>query len=97
MDWICFILVNSCVMWGLKLEPRTVSLSTLGIISCTHVDTPNNSEYLGGWIMLNLRRYSDCMQNLSAREIETENHLIHSHQIEGRHGKNLRTLDKYPK
>jgi hypothetical protein len=75
MDEICFILINSCVMWWLKIEPRTVSSSTLGIISCMHVDPPSRYEYLGGWILLNLRRYSEHMHRLSAREIETENHL----------------------
>ena len=75
MDGICFILVNSCVLWGLKLEPRTVSLSTLGIVSCTHVDTPSRSKSLGGGSILKLRRDSACMQRLSVRQVETENHL----------------------
>ena len=40
MVWAWIFLINSCVPWWLKLEPRTVSSSTLGIISCTHVDLP---------------------------------------------------------
>jgi hypothetical protein len=48
----CFILVNACVLWWLKLEPRTVSSSTLGIVSCTHVNPPSHSESLGGWSLL---------------------------------------------
>ena len=39
-------------MWWLKPELRTVSLSTLGIVSCMQVDPPNRSESLGGWSWL---------------------------------------------
>ena len=52
MDGICFILVNSCVLWGFKLELRIVSSSTLGIVSHVHVDTPNHLESLGGRSLL---------------------------------------------
>jgi hypothetical protein len=75
MDGICFILVNACVLWGLKLEPRTVSSSTLGIVSCTRVDPPSHSESLGGWSLLKLRRDSERMHRLSVWQTETENHL----------------------
>jgi hypothetical protein len=75
MDGICFILVNACVLWGLKLEPRTVSLLTLGIVSCTHIDPPSCSRSLGGHSLLKIKRYSECMHRLSARQIETKNHL----------------------
>jgi hypothetical protein len=75
MDWTCFILVNACALWWLKLEPRTVSSSTLGIVSCMHVDPPSRSESLGGRSLLKLRRDSARMHRLSARQAETENHL----------------------
>ena len=75
MDGICFILVNSCILWGLKLEPRTVSSSTLGIVSCMHIDPPSHSKSFGGRSLLKLGRYSECMHKLSARKIETKNHL----------------------
>jgi hypothetical protein len=76
MDWTCFILVNVCALWWLKLEPRNVSSSTLGIISCTHVDPPSHSDSLGGWSLLKLMRDSEHMHRLSTRQIEAENHLI---------------------
>jgi hypothetical protein len=75
MDGICFILVNVCILWGLKLEPRTVSSSTLGIVSCTHVDPPSHSESLGGRSLLKLRRDSARRHRLSVRETKVENHL----------------------
>jgi hypothetical protein len=75
MDWTCFVFVNACALWWLKLDPRTVSSSTLGTVSCTHVDTPSHSESLGGGSLLNLRRDSAHMHRLSARQAETENHL----------------------
>jgi hypothetical protein len=75
MDWTCFVLVNACALWWLKLEPRTVSSSTLGTVSCMHVDTPSRSESLGGRSLLKLRRDSARMHRLSARQAETENHL----------------------
>jgi hypothetical protein len=48
MDKTCFIVVNACVLCWPKLEPQTVSLSTLGTVSCMHVDPPSRSESLGG-------------------------------------------------
>ena len=52
-----------------------MSLSTLGTVSRTHVETPSHSESVGGGIMLNLRRDSAFMHRLSARQVETENHI----------------------
>jgi hypothetical protein len=75
MDWTCFVFVNACALWWLKLDPRTVSSSTLGTVSCMHVDTPSRFESLGGGILLNLRRDSAHMHRLSVRQAETENHL----------------------
>jgi hypothetical protein len=69
MDGICFILANDCVLWGLKLEPRTMSSSTLAIVSCTHIDpNPSHSESLGGRSLLNLRRDSECMHKFYSRK-----------------------------
>jgi hypothetical protein len=75
MDWTCFIIVNSCILWWLKLEPQNVSSSTLGIVSCTHVDPPSRSESLGGRSLLKLKRDSERMHGLSARQTKTKNHL----------------------
>jgi hypothetical protein len=75
MDWTCFILVNYCALWWLKLEIRTMSSSTLGTISCMHVDPPSHSESLGGRSLLKLRRDSAHMHKLSARQEKIENHL----------------------
>jgi hypothetical protein len=67
MDWTCFVFVNACALWWLKLDPQTVSSSTLGTVSCTHVDTPSHYESLGGGSLLNLRRDSARMHRLSVR------------------------------
>jgi hypothetical protein len=45
-----------------------VSLSTLGIVSRVHVDTPSRSESLGGRSLLNLMRDSAHMHRLSVRQ-----------------------------
>ena len=75
MDWTCFVFVNACALWWLKLDPRTVSSSNLGTVSRTHVDTPSCSKSLGGGSLLKLMRDSARMHRLSARQEETENHL----------------------
>jgi hypothetical protein len=67
MDWTCFVFINSCVMWWLKLDPRTVSSLTLGTVSRTHVDIPSHYECLGEGSLLNLRRDSAHMHRLSMR------------------------------
>ena len=75
MDWKCFVFVNDCALWWLKLDPRTMSSLTLGTISHTHVDTSSRSESLGGGSLLNIRRDSERMHRLSARHAKTKNHL----------------------
>jgi hypothetical protein len=67
MDWTCFVFINVCTLWWLKLDPRTVSSLTLGIVSRTHVDTPSHSKSLGGGSLLNLMRDIACMNRLSVR------------------------------
>ena len=52
-----------------------MSSSTLGIVSCMHVDPPSHFESLGGRSLLNLRRDSERMHRLSVKQIEIENHL----------------------
>jgi hypothetical protein len=54
-----------------------VSSSTLGTVSCMHVDPPSLSESFGGRSLLKLRRDSAHMHRLSARKAETKNHLIY--------------------
>jgi hypothetical protein len=60
-----------------------VSSSTLGIVSCMHVDTPSLSESLGGGSLLNIKRDSAHMQRLSTRQVETENPLSWGMSIRG--------------
>jgi hypothetical protein len=81
MDYTCFVFVNACALWWLKLDPQVVSSSTLGTVSRTHVDTPSRSESLGGGSLLNIRRDSARMHGLSSRQADTKNHL--SSRVEG--------------
>jgi hypothetical protein len=75
MDLTCFVFINACALWWLKLEPQTLSSATLGIVSCMHVDPPSRSVSLGGRMFFKLRRGSVVMHRLSVRQAETENHL----------------------
>jgi hypothetical protein len=52
-----------------------VSPSTLGTVSCMHVNTPRRHEFLGGRSLLKLKRDSAHMHRLSTRQAKTENHL----------------------
>jgi hypothetical protein len=49
---ICFILVNTCVLWWHKPESRTVCSSTVNTVSCTYVNLPDRFKSLEGRSLL---------------------------------------------
>jgi hypothetical protein len=67
---ICFILVNTCVLWWHKPESRTVCSSTVNTVSCTHVNLPNRFESLGGRSLLSPEEERKALKSFIADEAQ---------------------------
>jgi hypothetical protein len=67
------ILVNDCILWWLKIESRTMSSSTLGVVLVCMSTLIVILIPLDGRV-IKLRRGSANMHKLSAKLAEIENH-----------------------